>query len=78
MTPEGSGLKLSRCTIMSLEATETLVKFAAIRLHDSRFKPWPGQKYETRLMVHAHLCSASGTTASGTRASPKPGNSLKK
>ena len=56
-----------------------VVTFAAIRLQSSRFKPWPGQKFETRfLQVHAHTWSASGTTTSGTRASPKPGNSPKK
>src|SRR6218665_271530 len=35
----------------------------------------PGQKFGLRFLLHAHHCSASGTTTSGTRASPKPGNS---
>src|SRR6218665_613355 len=55
-----------------------VVTVAAIRLQGPRFKPHPGQKSEMRFLLHAHLCSASGTTTSGTRASPKPGNSPKK
>src|SRR6218665_1395642 len=55
-----------------------VVTFAAIRLQGLRFKPRPGQKFETRFLLYAHLCSASGTTISGTRASPKHGNSPKK
>src|SRR6218665_1447094 len=54
-----------------------MVTFAAIRLQGQRFKPRPGQKFETKFLLCARLCSASGTTASGTRASPKPGNSTK-
>ena len=52
-----------------------VVTFAAIRLLCPRFKLRPGQKFQTRFLLHAHPCSASGTTTSGTRASPKPGNS---
>src|SRR6218665_32508 len=42
----------------------------------SRFEvlPWPGQKVGSRFLLHVHPCSASGTTTSDTRASPKPGN----
>src|SRR6218665_2682198 len=50
----------------------------AIKLQGPRFKPRPGQKSEMRFLFHAHLCSASGTTTSGTRASSKHGNSPKK
>src|SRR6218665_2585119 len=49
-----------------------VVTFAAIRPRGPRFKPRPGQKFETRFLFHAHFCSASGTTTSGTKASPKP------
>src|SRR6218665_3419633 len=52
-----------------------VVMFAAIRL---QFKPWPGQKFETRFLLRAHPCSASGTTTLVTRASPTLGNSPKK
>ena len=40
----------------------------------------PGQKFGSSFLLHAHRCSASVTTTSGTRAmaSPKPGNSPKK
>src|SRR6218665_1855696 len=55
-----------------------VVTFVAIRMQGLRFKPRTGQKFETRFLLHAHPCSASGITTSGTRASPKPGNSLKK
>src|SRR6218665_2612887 len=40
--------------------------FAAIRLQGPRFKPRPRQKFETRFLLHAHPCSASGATTSGT------------
>src|SRR6218665_933522 len=40
----------------------------------SEVLPRPGQKFGSSFLPHAHCCSASGTTASGTRASPKPGN----
>src|SRR6218665_2746296 len=49
-----------------------VVMFVAIRLQGPRFKPLPGQKFETRFLLHAHLCSASGTTTLGIRVSPKP------
>src|SRR6218665_3199654 len=39
--------------------------------------PRPGQKFGSSFLLHAHRCSASETTTSGTRASPKPGNSPK-
>ena len=55
-----------------------VVTFAAIRLQGPRFKPRPGQKFETRFLFPAHPCSATGTTTSGTRASSKPANSPKK
>ena len=55
-----------------------VVMFTAIRLQGLWFKPRPGQKFETRFLFHAHPCSASGTTTSGSMASPKPGNSQKK
>src|SRR6218665_68164 len=55
-----------------------VVTLAAIRQQGPRFKLRPRQKFETRFLLHAHLCSASGTTMSGTRASPKPGNSPRK
>ena len=54
-----------------------VVTFAAIRLQGPRFKFRPRQKLETRFLLHVHPCSSSGTTTSGTRASPKPGNSPK-
>ena len=44
----------------------------------SEVLPWPRQKFGSRFLLHAHHRSASGTTTSGTRASPKPGNSPKK
>ena len=53
-----------------------VVTIMAIRLQGPRFKPRPGQKFETRFMLHAHPCS--GTTPSSNRASPKPGNWQKK
>ena len=55
-----------------------VVTFVAIRLQGLRLKSRPGQKFETRFLLHAHPCSASGTTTLGTRASPKPGNSPRK
>ena len=55
-----------------------VVPFAAITLQGSRFKPRPGQKSETRFLLHVHPCSASGTTTSDTIAIPKPGNSPKR
>src|SRR6218665_2011515 len=39
--------------------------------------PRPVQKFGSRFLLHAPPCSASGTTTSGTRASPKPGTHLK-
>src|SRR6218665_1225219 len=44
----------------------------------SEVLPQPGQKFGSSFLLQAHRCSASGTTTSGTRASPKPGNSPKK
>ena len=55
-----------------------VVTFAATRLQGPRFKPRPGQKFETRFLLRAHLCSAPGTTTSGNRASPKPGTHIKR
>src|SRR6218665_4158055 len=45
-----------------------------------RFEVLPrlGQKFGSRFLLHAHPCSASGTTTSGSRASTKPGNPPKK
>ena len=34
-----------------------VITFAAIRLQGPRFKPRPGQKFETRFLLHAHPCS---------------------
>src|SRR6218665_1168129 len=51
-----------------------VVKFTAIRLlQGPRFKPWLWQISELRFLLYAHPYSASGTTISGNRASPKPG-----
>src|SRR6218665_1799144 len=44
----------------------------------SEVLPRPGQKFGSSFLLHAHRCSDSGTTTSGTRASPEPGNSPKK
>ena len=44
----------------------------------SEVLPRPGQKFWSSFLLQAHRCSASGTSTSGTRASPKPGNSPKK
>src|SRR6218665_3293619 len=44
----------------------------------SEVLPRPGQKFGLSFMLHLHRCSTSGTTTSGTKASPKPGNSPKK
>ena len=51
-----------------------VVTFAAIRLRGPRFKPWPEQRLLTRLCVMLTPYSASGTTTSNTRASPRSGN----
>ena len=56
----------------------TGVRRSLVGLQGPRFKLRPGQKFETRFLVFVHLCSASGATLSGTRASPKLGNSPKK
>src|SRR6218665_2532029 len=37
------------------------VTVAAIILQGPSFKPQPGQKSEMRFLLHAHLCSASGS-----------------
>src|SRR6218665_483524 len=44
----------------------------------SEVLPRPGQKFGSSFLLRGHRFSASGTTTSGTRASPKPGNSPKK
>ena len=59
---------------MSQEATK---KRGAQPL-DAKVLPRPGQKFGSSFLLHAHRCSASGTTTSGTRACSKPGNSPKK
>src|SRR6218665_2035492 len=41
----------------------------------SKVLPRPWQKFGSSFLLHAYRSSASGTTTSGTRASPKPGNS---
>src|SRR6218665_3646004 len=51
---------------------------AAARCQGSQVLPQPGQKSGSSFLLHVHRCSACGTTTSGTRASPKPGNSPKK
>src|SRR6218665_1681195 len=38
----------------------------------SEVLPRPGQKFGSSFLLHAHRCSDSGTTTSGTRASSKP------
>src|SRR6218665_2569710 len=63
------------CMYQEVVCLSLVVKFTAIRLQGLLFKPRPEQKFETRFLLHAPPCSASGTTTSGTRASPKPGNS---
>src|SRR6218665_1878106 len=55
-----------------------VITFAAIRLQGPSFKSRPRKKFLTRFLLHALPWSVSGTTTSGTRASPKPGNSPKK
>src|SRR6218665_3053624 len=51
---------------------------AAARCQGSEVLPQPGQKFGSSFLLHVHRCSACGTTTSGSRASPKPGNSPKK
>src|SRR6218665_180556 len=62
-------------------SSSLVITFAAIKLQDPtcacRFKPRPLQKFETRFLLLARICSASGTTTSGPSASSKPGNSSK-
>ena len=39
-----------------------VVTFAAIRLRGPEFKPRPGQKFETRLMLHSHPTGGDGVS----------------
>ena len=49
-----------------------VVTFAAIRLQGPRFKPRPGQKFETRFLLHVHSCSPLGPQ----HRVPEPGDGL--
>src|SRR6218665_1626844 len=39
-----------------------VVTFAAIRLRGPGFKPRPGQKFETRLLLHSHPSGGEGVS----------------
>jgi len=53
------------------EEQRGLVTFASIRLRGPGFKPRPGQKFETRFLLHSH-------PSGGERVSPAQGEALKR
>ena len=55
-----------------------VLMFAASRCECPMFYPGHGRNWDRDFCSMCTPCSASGTTTSGARASPKPGNSPKK
>src|SRR6218665_510673 len=70
----------SRATVFCLRFWPILLSVLVAVVYPllSEVLPQPGQKFGSSFLLHVHRCSACGTTTSGTRASPKPGNSPKK
>ena len=56
------GYKVEMIKVSSGVRRSQVVTFVAIRLRGLRFKPQPGQKFETRFLLHSHPSGGEGVS----------------